>query len=71
MAPKIIRNGTLELNVLKRGTLTDTVCNSVANVITNLPKLTNKELSYTGIGWENPVSKSFLPKTKFRLGFTR
>ena len=44
---------------------------SVANKITNLPKLTNKELSYTGIGWENPVSKSFLPKTKFRLGFTR
>ena len=44
---------------------------SVVTKITNFPKLTNKELSYTGIGWENPVSKSFLPKTKFRLGFTR
>ena len=44
---------------------------SVAYVFTNLPKLTYTELSYTGIGWENPVSKSFLPKTKFRLGFTR
>ena len=48
-----------------------TNCTSVATKITNLPKLTNKELSYTGIGWENPVSKCFLPKTKFRLGFTR
>ena len=40
---------------------------SVANVITDLPKLTGSLPSDTGIRWQNPVSKSFLPKTKFRV----
>ena len=40
----------------------------VADVISYLPKLTGTMSSDTGIGWKNPVSKTFLPKTKFRVG---
>ena len=40
----------------------------VADVISYLPKLTGTLSSDTGIGWKNPVSKTFLPKTKFRVG---
>ena len=39
----------------------------VADVISYLPKLTGTMSSDTGIGWKNPVSKTFLPKTKFRV----
>ena len=40
----------------------------VADVISYLPKLTGTMSSDTGIGWKNPVSKTFLPKTKFLVG---
>ena len=47
-----------------------TVCMpiSVAYVILYLPKLTGTLSSDTGIGWKNPVFKTLLPKTKFRVG---
>ena len=41
---------------------------SVAYVISYLPKLTGTLSSDTGIVWKNPVFKTLLPKTKFRVG---
>ena len=38
---------------------------SDVNVIQDMPKLTSYWLSDTGIGYLYPVSKTFLPKTKF------
>ena len=40
----------------------------VADVISYLPKLTGTLSSDTGIVWKNPVFKTLLPKTKFRVG---
>ena len=40
---------------------------SDGNVIQDMPKLTGYWLSDTGIGQLYPVSKTFLPKTKFSL----
>ena len=39
----------------------------VGTLIADLPKLTGILPSYTCIGWKYPVSKSFLPETKFSL----
>ena len=43
------------------------VFSSDGNVIQDMPKLTGYWLSDTGIGQLYPVSKTFLPKTKFSL----
>ena len=45
----------------------DRVKDSDVNVIQDIPKLTGYWLSDTGIGQLYPVSKTFLPKTKFSL----
>ena len=43
------------------------VCTRVGKLITDLPKLNVILPSYTWIGWKYPVSKEFLPETKFGL----
>ena len=40
---------------------------SDGNIIKDMPLLTGDQLSDTGIGQLYPVSKTFLPKTKFSI----